>query len=244
MRELNIQIKNFVIYRLHFPSGKSYIGQTQNFEKRMSDYKRGGHKSQTKVFRALLKYGWNSVEVSIIHQTDNPLQIDHLETHFIQELYCVKNGYNVCAFGGSSRGVVRSNETKERLRIRAENQWKIPKYRQDILSKLSSPGATEKRTKTYETKKAITKENNFRKRKPKIRIVVVHPNDVITKTTNLSETCRKLGLNCGVMNMILNERKIKARNGYVITVHRGYRVFYDYDVLFKEELDQTLCSKT
>ena len=45
------------IYCLTSPSGKKYIGQSMNINKRLSQYKRCENKNQTKIHMAILKYG-------------------------------------------------------------------------------------------------------------------------------------------------------------------------------------------
>lgn len=45
------------IYCLTSPSGKKYIGQSMNIHRRLTQYKRGENKSQTKIHSAILKYG-------------------------------------------------------------------------------------------------------------------------------------------------------------------------------------------
>lgn len=44
------------IYRLISPSGKSYIGQSVNLEKRILAYARCDCALQTKIYRAIKKY--------------------------------------------------------------------------------------------------------------------------------------------------------------------------------------------
>ena len=45
------------VYCLTSPSGKKYIGQTWNLNRRWMDYKNLRCKNQIKLFHALVKYG-------------------------------------------------------------------------------------------------------------------------------------------------------------------------------------------
>ena len=45
------------IYKLTSPSGKCYIGQSINLDKRLNMYRLLHCKAQTHLYRALLKYG-------------------------------------------------------------------------------------------------------------------------------------------------------------------------------------------
>ena len=46
-----------LIYKINFPNGKVYVGQTNNLKKRMTDHlKEARNGSQIKVYRAIRKY--------------------------------------------------------------------------------------------------------------------------------------------------------------------------------------------
>lgn len=108
------------IYKLQSPSGKIYIGQTVNINKRFSEYKTFHHcENQKKLFNALKKYGWENfnkeiletIEEEIIENLKNTL--NELEIKYISEYDCVKSGYNICLGGNQHRLGVK--ETEEQI---------------------------------------------------------------------------------------------------------------------------------
>lgn len=124
-KELIQSVKGYaVIYLLTSPSGKRYVGQTFNFDKRYSDYRRNKQSSIGKKLRnALWKYsGIENFDIKIlatIETTDNiqsvKVKLNELEIFYIQEYDTFKSGYNSTAGGEGSVGRVTSEETKERI---------------------------------------------------------------------------------------------------------------------------------
>ena len=55
------------IYRLEFPNGKYYIGQTWRLKRRLWEHK-NKTRPDTPLYRALKKYGFNNIVVKILHR--------------------------------------------------------------------------------------------------------------------------------------------------------------------------------
>lgn len=100
-KELGKNIKN-VIYKITSPSGKVYIGQTVNFNKRMGVYNGGHCKQQPKMHRSFLKHGINNHTVEILERCENSDVLNILEEQYIIKYDSFKNGLN-CNLGGDSR---------------------------------------------------------------------------------------------------------------------------------------------
>lgn len=64
-------MKRLGIYKLTSPSGKHYIGQTTDIDKRLKHYKRVDCKTQVKLFRAIEKYGFENFLIEILYETTN-----------------------------------------------------------------------------------------------------------------------------------------------------------------------------
>jgi len=105
---------NGVVYLLTSPSGKQYVGQSWNYETRMTSYRRGGCKGQPAIHAAIRKHGWNNFTATVIKrgiQTQEAL--DAAETAFIETLGTVSpHGYNLMSGG---RGGKLHAETKAKL---------------------------------------------------------------------------------------------------------------------------------
>lgn len=106
------------IYRLTSPSNKVYIGQSIDVKKRFNRYKNLHCKNQTKLYRALIKYGFDKFKIDIIKtiESDNKQGLQTLlnewEILFIEQYNSNKIGYNVSKGGNQGRlGVKESEET-------------------------------------------------------------------------------------------------------------------------------------
>ena len=56
------------IYKITSPSGRIYIGQSIDIQKRWNQYKYNSCKSQTKLYNSLKKYGWENHKFEIIEE--------------------------------------------------------------------------------------------------------------------------------------------------------------------------------
>ena len=97
------------IYRIVFPNGKYYIGQSNNLIKRRQDYLHWQTRSisQTIVYRAFLKYGFNIDMFEIIIENDTLTQDDlnNLEIKYIKQYNSIfPNGYNIQKGGNNKSG--------------------------------------------------------------------------------------------------------------------------------------------
>ena len=81
------------IYKITSPTGRIYIGQSINIPHRWREYKNLECKSQTKLYRSFLKYGWVNHTFEIITECEIS-ELNNLERYY-QDLYNVlKAGLN------------------------------------------------------------------------------------------------------------------------------------------------------
>lgn len=103
-----------VIYKLTFPNGKVYIGQTKNFKVRLIGHKFSSKKVDTPLYKAIRKYGWENVKKEAIKYCVES-RADFWERKFIKEFNSTdrKFGYN-CDEGGNVSKII-SKETRVRI---------------------------------------------------------------------------------------------------------------------------------
>lgn len=110
---------NYTLYKLIFPNGKIYIGQTNNFSLRMAQHKSAASKSVyccRLVDRAITKYGWDNID-RVIVLTCSKEEIDTHERDHIQ-LFSTTNhdfGYNLDS--GGNKNKTHSEETKKKISL-------------------------------------------------------------------------------------------------------------------------------
>ncbi len=105
------------IYKIVSPSGKVYIGQTSNLQKRMSRYRTNSCKSQKMLYNSLVKYGFDNHLINVVYLCDNDEILNEVEIFFINKYNSFKNGLNLTS-GGRSKWVM-SDDVKEILRIKS-----------------------------------------------------------------------------------------------------------------------------
>jgi group I intron endonuclease len=101
-------------------NNKVYIGQTRQTIRRrfmchIWEAKRENNLSDTKLNRAILKYGCDNFNVEEIHKC--PIdELDKWEQYYIEKYDSFKNGYNSTIGGSGALGLTRSDEVKQKIR--------------------------------------------------------------------------------------------------------------------------------
>ena len=92
-----------VVYQLEFPNGKLYIGISTRFQRRMTEHRNVGNSEDGHaVKRAIRKYGWANVKVSILESGIESREVlKEREVHWIREKGSIVGvwGYNLTAGG-------------------------------------------------------------------------------------------------------------------------------------------------
>lgn len=108
------------IYSFTSPSGSIYIGKTVNLYRRLSVYKGLHCKSQPKLHRSFLKYGYENHQFKILQELPNDVDQSILSTYEIlyisQFKECGFKLLNLTDGGEGVSGRVVSEETKEKMR--------------------------------------------------------------------------------------------------------------------------------
>jgi group I intron endonuclease len=115
-----------IIYKITNPKGKIYIGQTIDVKSRFYNYEIKNCKNQIKLYRSILKYGWESHNSEIIEEC----VIERLNTQerYWQDFYDVlNNGLNLKLTNNGEKSGKISEETK--LKIGKSNSGKSGSFR-------------------------------------------------------------------------------------------------------------------
>ena len=152
------------IYKITSPSGRVYIGQSINIERRFRYYKGIACKEQIKIYNSLLKYGVDAHIFEVLELCETE-QLNNRERHY-QDLYdSVANGLNLLYVKSEHFNGGHSEESKKKISdslkgriFTEEHKYKIglnnsrrimsaetkEKHRLGRLGKKSSPETIEK----------------------------------------------------------------------------------------------------
>lgn len=168
------------LYKLSFPNGKIYIGQTNNFTLRMQQHKSAAFKGYCRlVDKAIRKYGWENISKEIILTCDKD-SIDAFEREYIKLLNTTNHyfGYNLDS--GGNKNKVHSEETKRKIslshigmRPSAETLAKVSITRRGVKrkphseeTKLKMSLASKGRPKSLQHRQTLSLVRTGLKRKP------------------------------------------------------------------------------
>lgn len=106
-----------LIYQYTFPNGKYYIGQClgDSLEDLNSRAGKNGCKYRGQlVHNAILKYGWDNIEKTILAICNSQTEANRYEVFFINSFSSLvsQNGYNV-DIGGKGHNLGKQSNTKE-----------------------------------------------------------------------------------------------------------------------------------
>lgn len=161
----------YSVYILTSPSGKKYVGQTNNVHNRFIFYKNLICKYQKKLYNALTKYGWDNFTKEIYCECSSREEALLEEMKLIKKYDCFNNGYN-SSIGGEytkqkyyteeekiigKRFVAREYARKYRLEKKEKHEKYILEYnhREEVIAR---------HKRIYELKKEIIKERRKNRR--------------------------------------------------------------------------------
>ena len=115
--------EQYIVYKHTFPNEKVYIGITRtSVSKRWNGGL--GYRSQTLMFRAITKYGWDNIKHEIVCDSLTKEEAENMERNLIAN-YNSSNpeyGYNVESGGGV--GKIMAETTKQKIReSRKGRRW-------------------------------------------------------------------------------------------------------------------------
>jgi group I intron endonuclease len=143
------------IYKITSPSGKIYIGQTVDFSKRLSAYRRLHAQGQTKLYNSLLKYGFDNHIIEMIKRCE-PQELNYYERYYQEYYNSVLDGLNLRYTTTTDKSGSMSEETKSKM----SKAWENREYDYNLLDKLTFKGLTH----TKESKNKISNSLKGKKR--------------------------------------------------------------------------------
>lgn len=168
----------YVIYKHTSPSGKSYIGQTQNLQQRNSSHRIPS--SNCTVFRnAIQKYGWENFQHEILAENLTLDEANILEEQYITEYNTISpNGYNLRSgglnhkFSDESRqkmssvrkGKPRTPEHQQKLNDAARNRIRSPEHQAKLLEAVSKPKTEKHKSNISKSKQGIPKTEEHKQK--------------------------------------------------------------------------------
>lgn len=156
------------IYKLTSPSGKSYIGQSINIEKRLRQYENLDCKQQRYIYRAIIKYGWENIKVEILYGVEY-LPYKHFVLNLLEER-AIKSHNTIRPFGynlkGGGGGKGFSDETKKLISEKLTGK----KVSKETLEKLHKKRILYRPTQA--TKDKISKSSKGKVNSPEARMKI------------------------------------------------------------------------
>ncbi len=109
-------IVNHIIYKLVFPNNKIYVGQTNNFKRRLNNHKNLPRNYCNRyLFNAIRKYGWENIKKEILLECNEKLA-DFVECSFIDEYNSTNKDFGYNLDSGGNKNKSHSKETIEKLK--------------------------------------------------------------------------------------------------------------------------------
>lgn len=146
------------IYKITSPSGRIYIGQSKNIEKRLSYYSGLQCVEQRKIYASLVKYVWEKHTFEIL-EICSYSDIDEREKYWISYYNSSSDAnLNILHGGKGSAGRVWNRELRDKLRDANIGRKQSPETIQKRI--LANTG----KKRTEETKKKMSEASKGKKR--------------------------------------------------------------------------------
>ena len=103
------------IYKITSPSGKIYIGQSSNIERRMIEHKYRSKAKNLKLYSSLRKYGIENHIIKVLFLSENKYEKDRMEGIYIRYYNTIENGLNHIDVLSGGSGFTGKKHTEENI---------------------------------------------------------------------------------------------------------------------------------
>lgn len=148
---------------------KKYVGQAQNFYKRMYDYK--VKRANKHLLNAIDKYGIDNFNIYVLEKIKDIKDLNEREQYWMDYYRCYEQdkGYNICRFASTTRGYHHTEETHKLLsKIRKENPVSLKGENNPMYGKHH----------TEETKKKISDANKGKYYGKTVKVICVETKQI------------------------------------------------------------------
>ena len=150
------------IYKITSPTGKIYIGQAVNIEKRMNQYSRIYNcKNQVKLFRSLIKYSFSKHIFEVVEECTIEV-LNERERHW-QDFYDVlgDRGLNCKLTNTKDKSGLYSKEAKENISKSLKELYKTPKGKEIRSRQVGSTDQAERARKTVQNTNYVARSASY-----------------------------------------------------------------------------------
>lgn len=134
--------KNITIYRYICPEGKSYIGQTNNEDRRKNQHKNTTSKLNTKFGNAIREYGFDNLIYEVLEICGKDIA-DSREEYYVNQYDSFENGYNGTVNGqyieNNFENYKWANMKYKQIRINEETREVLAESLLTTNNKINSP---------------------------------------------------------------------------------------------------------
>lgn len=161
------------IYKITSPSGRIYIGQSIDIFNRLKSYKQAKCREQPKIYKSILKYGWEShlFEVELECGID---ELNEKERLYQEKYNSVEKGLNCIYTKTNDKSGKSSQETKLKISLNNKRQFLGKKHTEESKLKISNSLKGRKSRLgailSNETKKKIGTSNKGKKRSDETKL--------------------------------------------------------------------------
>jgi len=196
MININSKVPIIGIYKITSPTNRIYIGQSINIQKRWGKYKLLDCKVQPKLYRSLLKHGWDAHKKEIIEECSES-QLLERETYWKKYYKVLEVSSLCCKIDG--RGGKHSEKTKHNIskalkgklkpigtrnKISQSKKGKPLKYKRTIIHSNNLAKSNYKPILQYDL------QDNFIKEWSSIKEAEYYYNPAIKTQDNIGACCR------------------------------------------------------